>query len=88
MHAHTHTHTHTHTHIYIYIYTGKKSPSNAEYRRYRDKGSIPVSGGSPGGGHENALQYYCLESPMDRGAWKSTVHRVSPKDTTEATSHA
>ena len=34
-----------------------------------DPGSIPGSGRSPGEGNGNPLQYYCLESPMDRGAW-------------------
>ena len=34
-----------------------------------DLGSIPGSGGSPGEGNGNPLQYYCLENPMDRGAW-------------------
>ena len=43
----------------------------------RDSGSIPGSGGSPGGGHGNPLQYSCLESPMDRGAWQATVLRVT-----------
>ena len=28
----------------------------------------------PGGGHGNPLQYSCLENPMDRGAWRATVH--------------
>ena len=28
-------------------------------------GSIPRSGGSPGEGNGNRLQYSCLESPMD-----------------------
>ena len=41
-----------------------------------DTGSFPGSGRSPGGGHCNPLQYSCLENPMDRGAWQSTVHRV------------
>ena len=36
---------------------------------FRDAGSIPGLGGSPGGGHGNPLQYSCLENPMDRGAW-------------------
>ena len=27
---------------------------------------IPGSGRSPGGGHDNPLQYSCLENPMDR----------------------
>ena len=34
----------------------------------RDTGSIPGSGRSPGGRHENPLQYSCLENPMDIGA--------------------
>ena len=37
----------------------------------RDAGSIPGSGRSPGGRHSNPLQYSCLESPMDRGAWQA-----------------
>ena len=31
----------------------------------------------PGGGHDNPLQYSCLENPMDRGAWQATVHGVA-----------
>ena len=42
----------------------------------RDTGSIPGLGRSPGGGHGNPLQYSCLENPMDRGAWRATVHRM------------
>ena len=34
-----------------------------------DPGSIPGLGRSPGEGKGNPLQYYCLENPMDRGAW-------------------
>ena len=33
-----------------------------------DTGLIPVLGRSPGEGHDNPLQYSCLENPMDRGA--------------------
>ena len=40
----------------------------------RDVGLIPESGGSPGGGHGNPLQYSCLENPMDRGTWWAIVH--------------
>ena len=43
----------------------------------RDLGSIPGSGRSPGGGHGNPLQYSRLENPMDRGAWRATVHGVA-----------
>ena len=31
-----------------------------------DVGSIPGSGRSPGGGHDNPLQYSCLENPTDQ----------------------
>jgi len=31
----------------------------------RDMGSIPELGRSPRGGHENLLQYFCLENLMD-----------------------
>ena len=39
-----------------------------------DLGLILGSGRSPGEGNGNALQYSCLENPMDRGAWWATVH--------------
>ena len=41
-----------------------------------DLGSIPGSGRSPAEGNGNPLQYSCLENPIDRGAWKPTVHGV------------
>ena len=47
----------------------------------RDKSLIPGSGRSPGGGHGNTLQYSCLEIPMDRGAWRATVHEVAKSQT-------
>ena len=43
---------------------GKVSVYNAG-----DPGSIPGLGRSPGEGNGNPLQDYCLENPMDRGAW-------------------
>ena len=30
---------------------------------------------------ENPLQYSCLKNPMDRGAWRATVHRVAQSQT-------
>ena len=42
-----------------------------------DGGSIPGSGRYTGRGNGNPLQYSCLESPMDRGAWQATVHVVA-----------
>ena len=63
----------------IYLFTGfpggsdgKESACNAG-----DPGSIPGSGRSPGEENGNPLQYSCLENPMDRGAWRATVHRVA-----------
>ena len=50
----------------------KNLPANA-----RDAGSIPGSGGSPGEGNGNQLQYSCLGNLMDRGAWWATVHGVT-----------
>ena len=45
----------------------KNPPDNAGDTR--DAGSIPGWGRFPGGGNSNPLQYFCLENPMDRGAW-------------------
>ena len=42
-----------------------------------DPGLIPGSGRSPGEGNGNPLQYSCLETPMDGGAWWATVHGVA-----------
>ena len=42
-----------------------------------DTVSIPGSGRSPGGGNGNPFQYSCLGNPMDRGAWRATVHGVT-----------
>ena len=52
----------------------------------RDVGSIPGSGRSPGRGHGNPLQYFCLKNPMDRGAWWATVHGIA-KSWTRLSTH-
>ena len=54
--------------------SGKEPPCQS--RRVRDKGLIPGSGRFPGGGNGNPLQCSCLESPMDKGACRATVHEV------------
>jgi hypothetical protein len=46
-----------------------------------DLGSIPGLGRSPGEGNGNPLQYFCLENPMDGGAWQATVHGVTKSRT-------
>ena len=56
----------------------KNLPANA--RDIRDVRLIPGSGRFPGGGHGNPLQY-CLENPMDGGAWEAAVHGVSKSRT-------
>ena len=61
----------------------KNQPANAG--DIRDTGSIPGSRRSSGGGHGSPLQYSCLENPMDRGAWRATVHGVTESDKTKVT---
>ena len=55
---------------------GKESACNVG-----DLGSISGLGRSPGEGNGNPLQYSCLENPMDRGAWRATVHGVAESRT-------
>ena len=59
--------------------SGKESACNAGDTG--DVGSIPGLGRSLGRGNDNPLQYSCLENPMDRGAWRATVHRVAKSRT-------
>ena len=49
--------------------TGKEST-----RQAGDLGSTPGSGRSPEEGNGNPLQYSSLGNPMNRGAWRATVH--------------
>ena len=57
----------------------KNPPANAGDTR--DMGSVPGLGRFPGGGHGNPFWYSCLENPVDRGAWRATVHRVAKSQT-------
>ena len=56
--------------------SGKESTCNAG-----DPGLIFGSGRSPGEGNGNPLQYSCLRYPMDREAWRATVHGVTKSQT-------
>ena len=53
----------------------KNPPANAG--NTRDVSLIPGLGRSPEAGNGNPLQNFCLENPMDRGAWQATVHGVT-----------
>ena len=44
-------------------------------------GSILGLGRSPGEGNGNPFQYSCLENPVNRGAWRATVHGVTKSQT-------
>ena len=61
----------------------KNPPTNAG--NTRDAGSIPGSGGSPGVLNGQPLQYSCLESFVDRGAW--WVHGLTESWTRLSTIH-
>ena len=68
--------------MYVYVWVSqvalvvKDLPANTG-----DVSLIPRLGSSPREEHGNSLQYYCLENPMDRGAWQATVHRVTQSRT-------
>ena len=56
----------------------KNLPPNAgDLRDVTDAGLITGLERSPGGGRGSPLQYSCLENPMERGAWWTTIHRVA-----------
>ena len=53
----------------------KKLPASAG--DVRDTGLIPLGWDDPLVEGGNPFQYSCLEMPMDRGAWRATVHKVA-----------
>ena len=55
---------------------GKESACQCRRRRFD-----PWMGRAPGWENGNALQYPCLENPVDRGAWWATVHGVTKSQT-------
>ena len=59
----------------------KNLPANAGAAG--DMGSIPGLERCPVEANGNLLQYSCLETPMNRGSWRATVHRVAESNMTE-----
>ena len=64
--------------VRVQVYTFKGFPGGTSGKKplasaggMRDMGSVPGLGGSSGRGHGSPLQCSCLESPMDRGAWRA-----------------
>ena len=64
---------------YSYYYRGFPSGSASKESSCNggDLGSIPGSGRSPGEGNGNPFQYSCPGNPMDRKAWRASVHGVA-----------
>ena len=69
--------------VFCYVVRGFPcgSDSNESACKSGDLGSIPGSRRSPGEGNGYPLQYSSLENPMDRGAWRATVHGVAKSQT-------
>ena len=57
----------------------KNPPANTG--NVRDAGLTAGLGRSPEGGHGNPLQYSYMENPVDRAAWRATVHTVTKSQT-------
>ena len=72
--------THIHCHVASQMALVVKNPPAAA-RDVRDAGSTPGSGRAPGEGNGNIFQYSGLGNPMDKGAWRATVYRVSQSQT-------
>ena len=60
-----------HFHFQVVLVTENLPARVGDVRREFDPWS------SPRGGQGNPLQYSCLGNPMDRRAWKATIHRVA-----------
>ena len=63
------------------VVSGKELSANAG-----DEDLITSSKRSVGEGDGNPLQYSCLENPMDKGAWRAIVHKVTKSDMTKGLS--
>ena len=66
---------------YSYLLTFPGSDGKESFCNAGDLSLIPGSGRSPGEGKSYPVQYSCVENPMDRGAWRAVVHRVTKSQT-------
>ena len=57
--------------------------SVCQCKRHKRRRFSPWAGKIPWRRHGNPLQYSFLENPMDRGAWRAAVHRVTESDSPE-----
>ena len=68
-------------HIYLVFLTTVGFPGGSDGKESAcdagDLGPIPGSERSPGEGNGYPLQYSWVVNPMDRGAWRATVHGVT-----------
>ena len=62
-------------------FSGRTSGKESTCGEGHHTGLISGSGRSLGEGNGYLLQYSCLENPMNRGAWRVTVHRVTKSQT-------
>ena len=70
------------SHIYDHLPGGASGKEPAcQCRRHKRCASIPGSGRFPRRRAWQPLQRSCLENPMDRGAWRATVHGVTKSQT-------
>ena len=64
--------------MYVYIHIGTKGKNlPADGGDARDTDLMPGLGRSFGEGNGSPLQYCCLGNPMDREAWRATIHAVT-----------
>ena len=54
-------------------FPGGSAVKNLPAKQETQGDSISGSGRSPGEENGNPLQYFCLENPMDKGAWRAIV---------------
>ena len=75
--------------IWYYMDFPGGSDGKVSVYNVRDLGSIPGLGRLPGEGNGNPLQYYCLENPMDGGAWCRLLcfNAILPNHPTLSLSH-